>query len=231
MVLFILMMQVMATPESKSTANPKRDALAARLTAHFSPLITDLGLDLLQLRLLGTRGAMRLDVRVDRLPGQGAVRLNDCRRVSRLLSTQLDAFEAEGNANLTIDSAYELEVSSPGMDRILRHEADFVRFVGMTVKVIARHNGAQESTLGVLESCENGELAINLGKKKPLKLVQLSDIAQANLAPTFAEWLALGEKLKAESAQLGEADSVDEADLDGEALEDETIEEDDATVD
>jgi ribosome maturation factor RimP len=225
------MMQVMATSDSKTTANPKRDALAVRLTAHFAPQIAEIGLDLLQLRLLGTRGAMRLDVRVDRLAGQGAVRLNDCRRVSRLLSVQLDAFEAEGNADLTIDGAYELEVSSPGMDRVLRHEADFQRFLGMTVKVIARRDGVQESVLGVLESCANGELAIQVGKKKPLKLVQLSDIAQANLAPTFAEWLALGEKLKAESAQLGEADSVDAADLDGEALEDEAIEQDDETVD
>ncbi len=212
------MMQVMATSDSKTTANPKRDALAARLTAHFAPQVAELGLELLQLRLLGARGAMRLDVRVDRQPGQGAVRPNDCRRVSRLLSTQLDAFEAEDNRDLTIDGAYELEVSSPGMDRILRHEADFQRFLGMTAKVIARKDGVQEAVTGVLERCANGELALNLGKKKPLKLVALGDIVQANLAPTFAEWLALGEKLKAESALLGEAETVEAADLADEEL-------------
>ena len=212
------MMQVMATSDSKTTANPKRDALATRLTAHFAPQVAELGLELLQLRLLGARGAMRLDVRVDRQPGQGAVRLNDCRRVSRLLSTQLDAFEAEDNRDLTIDGAYELEVSSPGMDRILRHEADFQRFLGMTAKVIVRKDGVQEAVTGVLERCANGELALSLGKKKPLKLVALGDIAQANLAPTFAEWLALGEKLKAESALLGEAETVEAADLADEEL-------------
>lgn len=225
------MMLGMATADSKPTANPKRDALATRLTTHFTAQIAELGLELLQLRLLGSRGAMRLDVRIDRLPGQGAVRLHDCRRVSRLLSTQLDAFEAAGNADLTIDGAYELEVSSPGMDRVLRNAADFTRFLGMTAKLIARKDGVQESVVGVLERCADGELTVNVGKKKPLKLVALGDIVQANLAPTFAEWLALGEKLKAESAQLGEADAVDEADLDGEALEDESIEQDDATVD
>ncbi len=225
------MMQVMATSDSKTTANPKRDALATRLTAYFAPRVTELGLELLQLRLLGSRGAMRLDVRVDRQPGQGAVKLNDCRRVSRLLSTELDAFEAAGNADLTIDGAYELEVSSPGMDRVLRHEADFQRFLGMTAKVIVRREGVQESVIGVLQSCENGELTLNLGKKKPLKIVSLSDIAQANLAPTFAEWLALGEKLKAESALLGESETVDATDLDGEELEDDADLQDDGTVD
>ncbi len=225
------MLQVMTTPNSKTTANPKRDALAERLAAYFSPRVAELGLDLLQLRLLGARGAMRLDVRIDRQAGHGAVRLNDCRRVSRLLSTQLDAFEAEGNADLTIDGAYELEVSSPGMDRVLRHEADFQRFLGMTAKLIARREGVQESVIGVLESCEDGALTIDLGKKKPRKVVSLSDIAQANLAPTFAEWLALGEKLKRESAQLGEAESVEATDLDGEALDDDADDLDDQTVD
>lgn len=215
------MMQCMATTEPRNTANPKRDALADRLTAYFAPRIAELGLELLQLRLLGARGAMRLDVRVDRLPGQGAVRLNDCRRVSRLLSTQLDAFELEGNRELTIDSAYELEVSSPGMDRILRHEADFQRFLGMTAKVISRKNGVQEAVTGVLQSCADSQLAINAGKKQPLKVIALAEIVQANLAPTFAEWLALGEKLKAESAELGESEAVDAADLEDEALADE----------
>lgn len=225
------MLQVMTSADSKTAANPKRDALATRLTAFFAPRVAELNLELLQLRLLGARGAMRLDVRIDRQPGLGAVRLNDCRRVSRLLSTQLDAFEAEGNSDLTIDGAYELEVSSPGMDRVLRHEADFQRFLGMTAKVIVRRDGVQESVIGVLESCANGELTVNVGKKKPVKIVALSDIAQANLAPTFAEWLALGEKLKAESALLGETESVEATDLDGEALGDDADDQDDETVD
>ena len=227
-------MQLMATSDTRNTANPKRDALAERLTAFFAPQIAELGLELLQLRLLGARGAMRLDVRVDRQPGQGAVRLNDCRRVSRLLSTQLDAFELEGNRELTIDSAYELEVSSPGMDRILRHAADFERFLGMTAKIVTRKDGVQEalrvqeSVTGVLERCADGLLTLNVGKKKPQKIVAIGDIVQANLAPTFAEWLALGEKLKAESALLGESEAVDAIDLEAEEIEDEP---EDETVD
>jgi ribosome maturation factor RimP len=223
-----LTMQLMATSDNRNPANPKRDALADRLTAFFAPRVAELGLELLQLRLLGARGAMRLDVRVDRQPGQGAVRLNDCRRVSRLLSTQLDAFELEGNRELTIDSAYELEVSSPGMDRVLRHAADFQRFLGMTAKVVTRKDGTQESVVGVLESCADGQLALNVGKKKPTKIVAIGDIVQANLAPTFAEWLALGEKLKAESALLGESESIDAIDLEAEEIEDEP---EDETVD
>ena len=216
-------MMLMAGNVIQPTVLTKRDALALRLAAFFEPVVAEMGLELLQLRLLGSnRAGLRLDVRIDRLPGQGAVRLNDCRRVSRMLSTQLDEFEAQNNRDLLIDCAYELEVSSPGMDRILRHEADFQRFVGLTCKIVTRRDGVQESVSGVIESCADGVLALTQPKKKPTKLVQLEHIVQANLDPTFAEWLALGEKLKAQSADLGESDAVDEAELaeeDGHAAE------------
>ena len=67
-----LTIPAMAIADTKITTGPKRDALADRLTAHFAPQIADMGLELLQLRLIGSpRSGLRLDVRVDRQPGQG----------------------------------------------------------------------------------------------------------------------------------------------------------------
>jgi len=64
-------------------------------------------------------------------PTQESVKLDDCQRVSRDLSAVLDA-------DFTFDHAYTLEVSSPGLDRPLRHLNDCQRFVGRLTKIVTR---------------------------------------------------------------------------------------------
>ena len=214
------------TPASTTLQTPiltKRDALADRLSAHFGEKIAELGLELVQFRLLGSnRAGLRVDVRIDRPVGQGGVTLRDCTRVSRLIGNALDLYEVEGPKDLVIDVPYELEVSSPGMDRVLRHEADFVRFIGLTAKVVVRKDGAQESFLGQIEAAGDGSVTLAQGKKKPSKVIALADVVLANLAPTFAEWLALGERLKAESPGGDEVVELDEEAEDPDAEEDGT---------
>lgn len=62
--------------------------------------------------------------------GQGEdVTVADCATVSGDVSAVLDA-------EVTFDHTYTLEVSSPGLDRPLRHLADFARFVGRRVKIV-----------------------------------------------------------------------------------------------
>jgi ribosome maturation factor RimP len=70
------------------------------------------------------RGLLR--VFIDRPSGKGAVTVEDCADVSNQLTHQ---FAVEG-------IEYErLEVSSPGLDRVLKTAADFQRFMGQAVKV------------------------------------------------------------------------------------------------
>jgi ribosome maturation factor RimP len=57
------------------------------------------------------------------------VTVADCAKISEDVSTVLDA-------EVKFDHAYTLEVSSPGLDRPLRHLADFARFVGRRVKIV-----------------------------------------------------------------------------------------------
>lgn len=65
---------------------------------------------------------------IDKPEGQGGVSHEDCERVSREVSVLLDVHDA-------VPSAYHLEVSSPGLDRPLRTEAHFRRFIGKRTKV------------------------------------------------------------------------------------------------
>ena len=58
----------------------------------------------------------------------GGIDLDDCQTISEQLSAQLDALDI-------INGAYILEVSSPGIDRILKKDKDFVREAGKVVDV------------------------------------------------------------------------------------------------
>ena len=73
-----------------------------------------------------------LRVYIDRLPAEDGkeeyVSTDDCEKVSRFLSAELDRLDP-------IEQNYYLEVSSPGMDRALLKEKDFKRFCGRMVDI------------------------------------------------------------------------------------------------
>ena len=73
----------------------------------------------------------RLRVVVDTASGDGRVPVDRCAEVSRELGTQLDAADA-------IPVSYHLEVSSPGLDRVLAREKDFAQACGAEVKLETR---------------------------------------------------------------------------------------------
>jgi ribosome maturation factor RimP len=64
-----------------------------------------------------------------------AVGIEDCQRVSQDLSAVLDV-EEDGLDEAALGQRYTLEVSSPGLDRPLRHQADYRRFAGRLAKIV-----------------------------------------------------------------------------------------------
>jgi ribosome maturation factor RimP len=98
------------------------------LRALLEPAVERLGYELidLELRFSGRQGALRLFI--DRPEGVG---LDDCEKVSRAVSALLDVEDP-------IPGHYDLEVSSPGLDRKLTKLAHFQRFTGETLKVQMR---------------------------------------------------------------------------------------------
>ncbi len=96
-------------------------SLTERIRALAAPYLRSLGLELFDLQISGKQ----LRIFIDKASG---VTLEDCSKLSRLLGPALDVDE-------TMPEAYILEVSSPGLNRPLRHEADFLRYVGQKIKV------------------------------------------------------------------------------------------------
>ena len=99
--------------------------LRERLIAHIEPLLERLGYELVELEYSAGRAHGILRVFLDKAGGIG---VEDCERVSREVSALLDVEDP-------IPTAFTLEVSSPGFDRVLRTQAHFERFAGSRVFV------------------------------------------------------------------------------------------------
>ena len=125
---------------------------------------------------------MVLRVQLDR-PGPAAraeesVSVDDCARVSRDLSAMLDVDDI-------VPGAYTLEVSSPGLDRPLRHADDYRRFAGRRAKIVMREAvDGQKFFKGTLGGVEDNAVLIDSGDGKRHR-VPIGVITRANLEVDF----------------------------------------------
>ncbi len=86
----------------------------------------------------------------------GAINVDDCASISRRISPLLDAHDP-------IDGRYYLEVSSPGIDRILVRPSDFEDWAGFETKVeLTELIDGRRRFRGILEGYENGEMLLQI---------------------------------------------------------------------
>lgn len=107
-----------------------------------------------------------------------AIGIEDCQRVSEDLSAILDVEDA-------VDAAYTLEVSSPGLERPLRHVRDYERFAGRIAKIVVRQAvDGQMHFEGRLHGVENGSVVLEVGRRKLARL-PYDNIARGRLVVEF----------------------------------------------
>lgn len=99
--------------------------LPQRIESEIDKIVTSEGLELVHIdyRRQGRGYLLRVDIDKD-----GGVTLEDCQLVSHQISTWLDVEDP-------IAAEYELQVSSPGLDRKFYKDSDYVKFVGRLVRV------------------------------------------------------------------------------------------------
>lgn len=131
--------------------------------------LSGLGYEMVDLEI-GRGGSMRLFI-----DKPGGITLDDCVRVSNHL-TRLFTVE-----NVDYD---RLEVSSPGLDRPLKKEADFVRFAGQLAKIRTRTPIEQQKKfVGRLAGIENEAVLLEVDGRQVA--IPLSNIDKARLEPEF----------------------------------------------
>src|SRR6266850_8061596 len=140
------------------------------------------GLDIFDVQFRREASGMVLRIRLDR-PGPAAtaedsVGVDDCARVSRDLSAVLDVEDV-------VPTAYTLEVSSPGLDRPLRHANDYRRFAGRRAKLVMREKvDGQGFFRGKLGGLDGTDVLIEADDRKTHR-VPLEVITRANLEVEF----------------------------------------------
>ena len=145
--------------------------LRERLIALIEPVIGPLGYELVDLELSAGRAHAVLRLFIDRAGGVG---LDDCARVSREVSSRLDLEDP-------IPTAYTLEVSSPGFDRVLRTQAHFGRFVGSRVFVeLKEPRAGRRRYTGKLLTVDEAGIALEVDREQVA--VAFAEIGKARLA-------------------------------------------------
>jgi len=150
-------------------------ALAGRVAASY-------GLEIFDVQFRREGQGLVLRVRIDR-PGPAAtadesVSVEDCAQMSRELSAMLDVEDF-------VPDAYTLEVSSPGLDRPLRHADDYRRFSGRRAKLVMREAvDGQKYFKGRLGGVDDNAVLID-GEDGRRHRVPIGVITRANLEVEF----------------------------------------------
>lgn len=98
-----------------------------RIAAFVEPVLANLGYDLVSLRIIGSQKLQTLQIMAEN-PDTGTLDLDGCTEISHAVSALLDVEDP-------IQSSYQLEVSSPGIDRPLVKDRDFVKYIGYEISV------------------------------------------------------------------------------------------------
>jgi ribosome maturation factor RimP len=153
--------------------------VAARVAAIVEPVLAGIGYRLVRVRVSSTAGCT-VQIMAER--PDGSMTVQDCEIASRTLSPVLDNSDP-------IDRAYQLEMSSPGIDRPLVRRSDFDRYAGHAVKIEMeapvngrkRFRGKLAGTEGNAARIRNDEAAPD----EPAEVVlPIEDMSEARLVLT-----------------------------------------------
>jgi len=149
--------------------------VAARVWELADPVVTHEGLELVDVEFGREQHGTVLRVFIDRAGGEGGVSLDDLTRVSRQLSDLLDVHDV-------VAGPYNLEVSSPGIDRRLRRPEQFRRFVGKKVRVrTAEPIDGRRVFTGTLTAVDVDGIVLTLDGGS--HSIRFAEIARANYQP------------------------------------------------
>jgi ribosome maturation factor RimP len=148
-----------------------RGAIVQKAEAILEPLLEAEGLSLVDIEYKWERGGWVFRVLIDKKQG---VTLEDCALVSRELGQLLDV------ENI-IPTFYRLEVSSPGLDRPLKKEADFIKYTGRRVRIKTKDPVSERRNFkGDLLGCAEGKVTVKV-EGGEVFVIPLSSILKANL--------------------------------------------------
>jgi ribosome maturation factor RimP len=155
----------------------RETGLEARIAHIVEPIAADLGYELVRVKVSGLNG-MTVQIMAER--PDGTMSVEDCERLSRNISPAMDVADP-------IDREYNLEVSSPGIDRPLTRTKDFMTWAGHEARIEAEQmQDGRKRFRGVLLGVKDGETGVRLADTGSDVWLPIEVIAEAKLVLTDA---------------------------------------------
>lgn len=131
-----------------------------------------MGYEIVRIRIRGGAKHRNLQVMLEKKDGTPIV-VKDCENASYQISALLDVADP-------IEEAYDLEVSSPGVDKPLTRNKDFLDSIGQKIKLTTKLAIAgQKKFIGVLKSYDEKQLILQEDNLE--KIIDVHNISEANL--------------------------------------------------
>ncbi len=181
-----------------------KSAMDRRLADIIAPVVEDLGFELVRVRLMGGN-TKTLQIMAER--PEGGIEVDECAKISNEISAILDVEDP-------VVEAYNLEVSSPGIDRPLTRLKDFANFEGYEAKLETSDLiDGRKRFRGVLAGVEEQDVLINLDQNGETITVGLNYdwLSEAKLVMTDE---LVTEMLRARKAQAVDETKFDEIEAD-----------------
>ncbi len=160
-----------------------RDAGTEQLRELIAPVCVDAGVELVEIEFKTVQGGAVLRIYIDYPPEtEKSISFDECTSLSREVSAILDVEDP-------IHSKYDLEVSSPGLDRPLRGPEHFRRFIGSEAKIQLRDGlDGRRRFKGFLLAVSDDDTTITVDVDGTNFDLPLADLSSARLVP---DWSAL----------------------------------------
>ena len=185
------------------------NGVAQRIGRIVDPMIRSLGYRLVRVKVSGLNGCT-VQIMAER--PDGTMGVNDCEAISRAIAPLLDVEDP-------ISTAYNLEISSPGIDRPLVRVSDFARWIGFDARIeMAVPVDGRKRYRGFIDAVEGEKVTILLpdvpeGENQRPQL-DIRDIAEARLVltdPVIEESLRRGKEALRAAGLEEDEDEMDEA--------------------
>lgn len=164
----------MVTGKVVSERMTRREEYEQKAEALLLPIVEANGFELVDVEYVKEAGTWYLRGYVDK---EGGITVNDCEVVSRAFSDKLDEEDF-------IEDSYIMEISSPGLDRPLKKEKDFVRSMGKEVEIRTyRPIEKQKEFYGILSAYDSNSVTIE--EETQTRTFDKKDIALIRLAIHF----------------------------------------------
>lgn len=142
------------------------DELAREVHDAIEPVLSGMGYALVECAIGRRKGSTQVSVVIYRRQGVG---VDDCAAVSELLLPRLETMSSLPDVSL--------EVSSPGIERVIHSPEEYGIFQGRGVRILAGTETEWQS--GIIDACEGGTLWLRRGRDR--KGFALADIRKARL--------------------------------------------------